>query len=125
MKKFILALALVLACGSIASGANPTSIGMRSYTTAGTYPTACSVAGVVYEAPYHKLMPSTLRTYTLTRGAMAKYSTAKNPNIGEPPNQYYISCVRLNTGVEQPIKMFFDSDETKYFPISKDFFRLK
>lgn len=129
MKQFALTLIAIIASASFALAAQPAKLGFRGYSSAGVtnYATTCTVAGVIKTDGADRIIPATARTFSLSKGGFKNYSTALHTitvDTAGLPKPFYVSCVKTLTGDAFQVRMFFDGDETKYFPISKEVFRL-
>jgi hypothetical protein len=119
----ILAL-IITATGALATP--PTKISFQNMSAAGqtNYPVTCSIVGILDNKDQindnnERLNTASLRTYALTKGGLANYSTSLT-NRG---SQFKIACVRSGDGTASTLKMYFNSLSSYWFPVSSGIYR--
>lgn len=111
MKKFIVALAVLLV--PVLAFATPSAVGFRSYSAAGVtnYATTCSVleSSVAVDGSVDVV---SVTSYAMTKGGTASFTAKTN-------RDYKIACFQTASPKDAiTVKMFFNGSETYYFPIS-------
>jgi hypothetical protein len=107
--------------------AAPSKISFQNISGAGKTndPATCSIVGVLDSSDKindnaERINLPSLRTFALTKGGMANYSTSLNSPRG---NQFKIACVKTSTGENLQLKMYFDSVSSRWFPVTSGLFR--
>lgn len=113
----ILAASAAFAAPSKITFANPSSAGQTNYAA------TCSIVGILDNSNLladnnERINTASLRTYALSKGGQANYSTALNTK----GSQFRIACIKAD-GTEQVVKMFFDNISAYWMPVFKGIFK--